>query len=102
MAFKTKQNNNNNENRVYFELGGYKATVKNVRVLSETCAVFTLSCAGFALYNLRVVSTADGKEFIAPPSTKGKDGRYYDQYAIYLTNEDQKKLIDKVKELLNE
>lgn len=100
MAFKTKQNNNNG--RVYFELSGYKATVKNVRVLSETCAVFTLSCAGFALYNLRVVSTADGKEFIAPPSTKGKDGRYYDQYAIYLSEEDQKKLIGKVKEMLNE
>lgn len=99
MAFKSKNKNNN---MVYFELGSYKATVKNVRVLSETCAVFTLSCAGFALYNLRVVVTADGKEFIAPPSTKGKDGNYYNQYAIYLSDEDQKTLIAKVKDLIDE
>lgn len=99
MAFKTKKNNSD---KVYFELSSYKATVKNARVISETCACFTLSCAGFALYNLRVVVTADGKEFIAPPSTKGKNGNYYDQYAIYLTDEDQKKLIAKVKELINE
>lgn len=100
MAFKIKQNNN--KNRVYFDLSGYKATVKNVRVVSETCAAFTLSCAGLALYNLKVVSTEDGKEFIAPASIKGKDGKYYDQYAIYLSEEDQKKLIEKVKEMLNE
>lgn len=99
MAFKTKKKNND---MIYFELGSYKATVKNARVLSETCAVFTLSCAGFALYNLRVVCTADGKEFIAPPSTKAKNGNYYDQYAIYLSEEDQKTLIAKVKELINE
>lgn len=102
MAFKTKQNSNNNVNRVYFELGSYKAVVKNIRVLSETCVTFTLSCAGFALYNLRAVSTADGKEFIAPPSTKAKNGKYYDNYAIYLSEEDQKILIGKVKEMLNE
>lgn len=99
MAFKTKKNN---DDRVYFELGAYKATVKNVHVISETCAVFTLSCAGFVLYNLKVVCTADGKEFIAPPSTKGKNGNYYNQYAIYLSEEDQKTLIAKVKELINE
>ena len=100
MAFKTKKKKNND--MTYFELGAYKATVKNASVLSETCAVFTLSCAGFALYNLRVVCTADGKEFIAPPSTRGKNGNYYDQYAIYLSDEDQKTLIAKVKELLDE
>lgn len=101
MAFKSKKNQNN-DNKVYFELGSYKATVKNARVLSETCATFTLSCAGFALYNLRVVCTADGKEFIAPPSIKAKNGNYYNQYAIYLSEEDQKTLIEKVKELLDE
>lgn len=99
MAFKSKKNDNI---KTYFELGSYKATVKNVRVLSDTCASFTLSCAGFALYNLKVVITADGKEFIAPPTTKGKDGKYYNQYAIYLSDEDQKKLIEKVKELADE
>lgn len=101
MAFKSKKQSSKKD-LVYFELCSYKATVKNVRVLSETCAVFTLSCAGFSLYNLRVVSTADGKEFIAPPSTKAADGNYYPQYAIYLTDEDQKTLIAKVKELLDE
>lgn len=101
MAFNFKKQNKKTD-MAYFELGLYKATVKNARVLSETCAVFTLSCAGFALYNLRVVCTADGKEFIAPPSIKAANGNYYDQYAIYLTEEDQKTLIAKVKELLDE
>lgn len=98
MAFKV--NKTENKEKVYFELSEYGAQVTNVRVLSETQASFTLRCRGFSLYNLRVVCMADGREFVAVPSTKAKNGNYYDQYALYLSDEDQKTVIAKVKELV--
>lgn len=99
MAFKTKKKEN--KDKVYFELGLYKAEVTNARVLSETTASFTLRCAGFSLYNMRVVCLADGREFVSVPATRAKNGQYYDQYALYLSEDDQKKVIAKVKEMLN-
>jgi len=96
MAFTKKQTTT----RVYFDLAGYEATVKNVHVLSETVVSFVLSCHGFALYNMRLIQKTDGGFFIAPPSHKGKDGKYYGEYAVYLTEEDEQRLIDKVLELV--
>lgn len=97
MAFTKKVGNTK---KVYFDLAGYEAIVKNVRVLTETVVSFTLSCHGFALYNMRLISKTDGGYFIAPPSRKGKDGNYYAEYAIYLTEEDEERLIEKVLEMV--
>lgn len=62
--------------------------VTNVREL-EYSTFFTLKIPGLSLYNLRVVPAGKKYEsFIGMPETKGKDGDYYKQYALYLSEED--------------
>lgn len=91
---------NQETTRVYFDLTGYEAIVKNVRVMSETTVGFTLSCHGFALYGMRLIEKKSGGYFIAPPSHKSVDGKYFKEYAIYLTEEDEERLIKKVLEMV--
>ena len=59
-------------------------TVANVRRLSEKVVAFSLLGNGLGLYNLRIV---DGQKapFVAAPQEKGKDGKYYNVYALYLS-----------------
>lgn len=83
-----------NEEKVYFDIKGMK--VANVRQLSEKAIAFSLLGKGLGLYNLRVVAGKNG-DFVASPQTKGKDGAYYAQYAVYISDEDQKKIIKAVK-----
>ena len=71
-------------------------TVANVRRLSEKVVAFSLLGNGLGLYNLRVVDGQKGS-FVAAPREKGKDGKYYNVYALYLSPEDEKKVIKKGK-----
>ena len=92
MAFGNKTNNSSVEKK-YFNVKGNNCRVENVRLISDNVACFTLKGDGVSLYNLKVVDGANGK-FIAVPSHKGKDGRYYNQYGLYLTDEDTSDIID--------
>ena len=95
MAYKKKTEE---KEKTYFNIEGM--TVTNCRVLSENVLAFTLTGKGIGLYNLRVVDSKNGK-FIGAPQSKGKDGNWYNQYALYLTDEDQEKLIAEVEKQLN-
>lgn len=106
MAFKITKNSgktgNFSEARAVIDLAGVNAEVTNVRQISDSCIVFTLRCKGFAFYSMRVVERkSDGEPFITVPCDKGTDGKYYKQYAIYLSEADQKALIDKVFAIAN-
>lgn len=102
MAFKINSNNgsSNNGNRAVFDLVKYGAEIINPRQIGEACIVFTLRCAGFSLYNMRLVEGKHGGRFVAPPQSKGSDGKYYNQYAIYLSDEDEQTIIDTVLDML--
>lgn len=96
MGFKTKNSNqNSNQNKPKFDMTGYGAIVQNARVVTDNLITFTLKCEGFSLYNMKLVNGKNGY-FIAPPSVKSSNGAYYNQYAIYLTEEDEADLIDSV------
>lgn len=82
-----------------FEITGMK--VSNVRKLSETVTAFSLLGKGLGLYNLKVVNGAKGK-FVAVPQTKGKDGEWYNQYAVYISDDDQAKIIKKVESMIED
>lgn len=94
MAFKSK--NTNRDAREYFDPGKHNAQVTNVRVISDTCISFTLKCSGFSFYNMRLVESKDGGRYIFAGQSQGRDGKYYDNYAVYLTAEDKAKLINGV------
>lgn len=83
----------NKKDQPTFSLKGMK--VANVRRLSDTVIAFSLLGNGLGLYNLKVVDGSKGR-FIGVPQTKGSDDKWYNQYAVYLSEEDQKKLIKKV------
>lgn len=106
MAFKTTKNSektgNFSEARAVIDLESVNAEVTNVRQISDSCIVFTLRCKGFSFYSMRVLERkSDGKPFIAVPQYKGTDGKYYNQYAVYLSEADQKAVIDKVFAIVN-
>lgn len=94
MGFKTK-NGEDKQNKAKFDMVATEAIVQNARVVTDDLITFTLKCHGFSLYNMKLVNCKKGY-FITPPSVKGSNGAYYNQYAIYLSEEDEKSLIDSV------
>ena len=98
----TKNAQNNEEKKmVYFDMAENVAMVTNVRKISVTCIGFTLKCKGFSLYGLRAVERKDDNGwFISVPATKGKDGKYYNNYGLYLRDEDQEAIIDTIFKIL--
>ena len=102
MAFKTTKNSDSSGSRTTIDLKSVNAEVTNVRQISDSCIVFTLRCKGFSFYSMRVVERkSDGEPFITVPQDKGKDGKYYDRYAVYLSDADQKAVIDQVFAIVN-
>lgn len=95
----SKTTKKNKSEKPAFELKGMK--VANVRRLSETVVAFSLLGNGLGLYNLKVVNGAKGK-FVAVPQTKGKDGQWYNQYAVYMSETDQRRVIEKVEEMMKD
>lgn len=85
---------------VYFDRAENAAMVTNVRKINDKCIGFTLRCKGFSLYNLRAVMNKDDGWFISVPATKGKDGKYYNNYGLYLRYEDQETILDTVFKVL--
>ena len=73
-----------------FDVKGMK--VEKVRKLSDKVIAFSLLGKGLGLYNLKVISGQKG-EFVAAPQEKGKDGKYYNVYAVYFSEADEKKII---------
>lgn len=95
MGFKTRESNDNKQIKAKFDMVATEAIVQNARVVTDDLITFTLKCHGFSLYNMKLVNGKKGY-FITPPSVKGSNGAYYNQYAIYLSEEDEKNLIDSV------
>lgn len=101
MAFKFNNSNKSNDgDRAVFDLVKYGTEITNPRQISDRCVVFTLRCGGFSLYNMHLVEGKHGERFVAPPQLKGSDGKYYNQYAIYLSDEDERAIIDTVLDML--
>ncbi len=93
--------NKNNQNaapevvKQYLNIKG--ATIQAAHLIGDKVCVFTLNVPGASFLNLKVVEGKNGN-FIAMPQTKGKNGEYYDQYRIFLSEEDTKRVIDAVAE----
>ena len=67
--------------------------VINARVLSDNCIVFGVELEGISLYGLKLVETKDGERFISMAQTKGKDGKYYNNYFINLSDKQKEDII---------
>lgn len=67
--------------------------VKNARVLSDNCIVFSVELEGVSLYGMRLVENKNGECFISMAQTKGKDGKYYNNYFINLSDKQKEDII---------
>lgn len=62
------------------------AVVRSVRQVADNCLTFTLRLCGIDLYGMRLVEGAKGT-FITASATKGKDGKYYDNFRVYFADD---------------
>lgn len=95
-----KKSSEDNAERVFLNLAAVGAEVTHVRT-SDYGTTFTLKCKGFSLYGLRVVEKRDGGYFIAPPNHKGSNGKYYADYAIYLSDDDTDRVLDMIESAID-
>ena len=72
------------------------ATIQAAYQLSDTCIVFTLNIPGASLRGMRLVEKKTGGYFISTPQDKGKDGQYHDRFLVYLSADDEQRVIKAV------
>lgn len=100
MGFDVKGRKNSNAERVNFNLKDSSWSIANVRVMTEHMVSFTLKLHGLSLYNMKVTESTKGdtagKMFLSNGQSKGIDGKYYNNYALYLSDEDISRIIEAV------
>ena len=100
MGFNVKSSKKENTERVNFNLKDSGWSISNVRVVTEHMVSFTLKMHGLSLYNMKVTESTKGetagKMFLSNGQSKGSDGKYYNNYALYLSDEDKDMIIKAV------
>ena len=72
-------------------------SVRNSREWENGNVTTTLTINGITIYNVRIQQTKDGNhEFLAFPSRKGNDGKYYAYAYVALSDEDTAKIIEAI------
>ena len=77
------------------ELRKAGASVSRARQLSDKVIVFNLRFGCVDLYGMRAISSDKGN-FVAAGQTKGRDGKWYDNYRIYLDTAANNNIVDAV------
>lgn len=84
-----------NEERTYTKVESF--SVKNSREWDNGSVTTTLTLNGITIYNVRIMQTHDNNhEFLAFPSRKGNDGKYYPYVYVSLSDEDTEKIIEAI------
>ena len=105
MGFNVKGTKKDNIDRVNFNLKDSGWEIANVRVMTEHMVSFTLKMHGLSLYNMKVTESTKGNNsgqmFLSNGQSKGSDGKYYNNYALYLSDEDKNMIIKAVCDAVN-
>lgn len=100
MGFNVNGSKNDSTKRVNFNLKDSSWSIANVRVVTEHMVSFTLKMHGLSLYNMKVTESSKGdtagQMFLSNGQSKGSDGKYYNNYALYLSDEDKARIIEAV------
>lgn len=100
MGFNVKGSKKESVERVNFNLKDISWSITNVKVVSEHMVTFTLKMPGLSLYNMKVAESTKGdtagQMFLSNGQSKGSDGKYYNNYALYLSDEDRDRIIEAV------
>ena len=105
MGFNVKGSNKDSTERVNFNLKDSGWEIASVRVMTEHMVSFTLKMHGLSLYNMKVTESTKGNNsgqlFLSNGQSKGSDGKYYNNYALYLSDEDKDMVIKAVCDAVN-
>ena len=105
MGFNVKGSKKDSIERVNFNLKESGWEIANVRVMTEHMVSFTLKMHGLSLYGMKVTESTKrdsaGQMFLSNGQSKGSDGKYYNNYALYLSDEDKDKVIKAVCDAVN-
>ena len=105
MGFNVKGSKKDSIERINFNLKDSGWEIANVRVMTEHMVSFTLKMHGLALYNMKVTESTkenkSGQMFLSNGQSKGSDGKYYNNYALYLSDEDKDMIIKAVCDAVN-
>ena len=100
MAFNVKSSEKDKVERVNFNLKDSGWSISNVRVMTDHMVSFTLRMHGLSLYNMKVTESTKGDTagqlFLSNGQSKGSDGKYYNNYALYLSDADRDLIIKAV------
>lgn len=100
MGFNVKGSKKESVEKVNFNLKDISWSIANVRVVSEHMVTFTLKMPGLSLYSMKVTESTRGdtagQMFLSNGQSKGSDGKYYNNYALYLSDEDRDRIIEAV------
>lgn len=100
MGFNVNGSKKESVKRENFNLKDSSWLITNVRVVAENVVTFTLKMHGLSLYNMKVIESTRGdtagQMFLCNGQSKGSDGKYYNNYALYLSDEDKDRIIEAV------
>lgn len=100
MGFNVNGSKKESVKRVNFNLKDSSWVITHVRVVAENVVTFTLQMNGLSLYNMKVVESTRGdtagQMFLSNGQSRGADGKYYNNYALYLSDEDRNRIIEAV------
>ena len=86
--------------RVNYNLKDSSWLVTNVRAVAGNVVAFTLKMNGLSLYNMKVIESTRGdtagERFLFNGQSRGADGNYYNNYELYLSDEDRDRIIEAV------
>ena len=99
MPFNVNSNSKNQKEHNYINLNDWEVT--NARVVTDTFITFTLrgKTNGVSLYGMRMFETKNGKRMIRCPQSeywKNEEKCYANQYAVYISQDDEAKLMELV------
>lgn len=101
-AKKANKKESANQERTFVEIRDH--AVDNVRVVdgkNGDLVFFTLTINGVTIYNCRVATGKNG-DFISFPQYQGKNGTYYNNVYVPISDEDTKKILDEIQKIIDE
>jgi hypothetical protein len=92
--------NTNREEQPVLTVSSY--SVKRARTIQGGIVMADVEINGITIYGMKILANkSTGDAFLAWPSTKGKDGKYYSVVYARISDGDQEKIITKIYEWLD-
>ena len=99
-TYTNNENKTNREEQPVLTVSSY--SVKRARTIQGGIVMADVEINGITVYGMKILANkSTGEAFLAWPSTKGKDGKYYSVCYARISDGDQEMIITKIYEWLD-